>query len=66
MSADKCGVASCTNMTSFSRRDCLGQVHQACTQHSKYLEGWVRDVRAECESENRAAADYEGRAYGDD
>lgn len=64
--ANKCDAPSCTNVTSFSRRDCLGRTHFACADHSKYLEGWVRDVNAECSSENRAAGDYERRSHGDD
>lgn len=60
---EKCSI--CPNGSSFMRTDCLGHVHRACTEHSKYLEGWVRDVAHEVASENAAAARYERDAYGE-
>lgn len=56
---------ACGGPSSFMRKDCLGRVHRACTDHSKYLEGWVRDVEHEVNSESAAAARYESAAYGD-
>jgi hypothetical protein len=58
-----CGV--CPNPSSYSRKDCLGRVHRACTEHEPYLAGWVQDVAAECAAEGRAAAWFEAAAYGD-
>ena len=57
--------SGCGGPSSFMRKDCLGQVHRACTPCSKYLEGWVRDVAHEVNSESAAAARYERAAYGD-
>lgn len=62
----KCSLDGCTNGSSFMRKDILGVIHRACTEHSKYLAGWVQDINAEVRSESRASADYERRAYGDD
>lgn len=59
---EKC--SSCGGPSSFMRKDCLGNIHRACTDHSEYLEGWVRDVAHEVHSESAAAARYEEMAYG--
>lgn len=49
----QCDIDDCPNAASYMRKDCLGTVHHACTDHSELLEVWCQEA---FEERDKAAA----------